>query len=76
MKTYFYERISTAEERELQSYQRQEKALKKYAEENGIKMTMRNTYKDDVSGSTFDRPEWIDLEKLDGGGCTYGRYGG
>lgn len=63
MKTYFYERISTAEERELQSYQRQEKALQKYAEENGLKMTMRNTYKDDVSGSTFNRPEWIDLEE-------------
>ena len=63
METYFYERISTAEERELQSYQRQDKALERYAEENGLKMTVHNTYKDDVSGSTFDRPEWKELEE-------------
>ena len=63
METYFYERISTSEERELQSFQRQDKALKKYAEDNELEMTMRNTYKDDTSGSTFERPEWKLLEK-------------
>ena len=63
METYFYERISTEEERELQSYQRQDKALKKYAEENGLKINNRNTYKDDISGSTFDRTEWKELEE-------------
>lgn len=63
METYFYERISTSEERELQSFQRQTKSLQKYAEEHDLKMTARNTYKDDVSGSTFNRPEWIELEE-------------
>ncbi len=62
METYFYERISTSEERELQSYQRQDKALKKYADENNLKISDRNIYKDDKSGSTFDRPEWKELE--------------
>lgn len=56
-------RISTKEERELQSYQRQEKALIKYAEENNLKMNQRNVYKDDITGSTFNRPEWEELEK-------------
>lgn len=63
METFFYERISTSEERELQSFQRQDKALKKYAEESGLKMSTRNTYKDDTTGSTFDRPEWKELEE-------------
>ena len=63
METYFYMRISTSEERELQSFQRQEKALGKYAEEHDLKISNRNTYKDDKSGSTFDRPEWIELEE-------------
>lgn len=63
METYFYMRISTAEERELQSYQRQDKALRKYADENNIKISNRNIYKDDVTGSTFDRPEWQELEE-------------
>ena len=61
METYFYERISTAEERELQSYQRQDKALRKYAKENNLKISDRNTYKDDVTGSTFNRTEWKEL---------------
>ena len=57
METYFYERISTAEERELQSYQRQDKALRKYAKENNLKISDRNTYKEEVTGSTFNRTE-------------------
>lgn len=63
METYFYERISTAEERELRSYQRQDKALRKYAKENNLKISDRNTYKDDVTGSTFNRTEWKELEE-------------
>lgn len=56
-----YERISTKEERELQRFTRQDKALDRYAEENDIEYFA--TFKDDVSGSTFNRPEWIKLEK-------------
>ena len=63
MTTYYYMRISTKEDRELQSYQRQEKALERYAEEIGVPMTQHNTYKDDVTGSTFERKEWKELEK-------------
>ena len=37
MENYFsYKRISTKEERGLQKYNRQEAALKKYAEDHGI----------------------------------------
>lgn len=63
METYIYMRISTKEERELQSYQRQDKAIKKYLEENNIKVSKRNIYKDDVSGKTFNRPDWTELEE-------------
>lgn len=63
MTTYYYMRISTKEDRELQSYQRQKKALERYAEEIGVSMTQHNTYKDDVTGSTFDRKEWKELEE-------------
>lgn len=60
---YFYERISTKEERELQRYQRQDKALKQYAENNNIEFDSHTIYKDDKSGKDFDRPEWLKLEK-------------
>lgn len=63
METYIYMRISTKEERELQTYQRQDKAIKKYLEENNIKVSKRNFYKDDKTGSTFDREEWQELEE-------------
>lgn len=60
---YFYERISTAEDRDLQSYARQHKALEKYAKENGIPFDNHNVYKDDKSGKTFDgREEWFKIE--------------
>lgn len=62
MTTYYYMRISTREEADKQSFTRQDKALKRYAEENGLKYNDRYIYKDDVTGSTFSRTEWRELE--------------
>ena len=63
MATYFYLRISTKRLfSDRQSFARQEKSLKAYAESNDIKYTVRNVFKDDISGSTFDRAEWLELE--------------
>lgn len=64
MANYFsYKRISTKEERGLQKYNRQEKALKSYAEENGIEYVAE--FQEDESGKNFeDRKEWQKLEKL------------
>ena len=53
MAIYFYMRISTAEERGLQKFNRQESALKKYAETNGILYDEHNVYKEDKSGKNF-----------------------
>ena len=36
MRTYYYLRISTKEEKELQSFTSQDNALKKYAKENKL----------------------------------------
>ena len=56
-----YMRISTEEERGLQKFSRQEKALKKYAEENEIEYNRE--VKEDKSGKNFtDRKEWKKLE--------------
>lgn len=60
--TYFYMRISTKESNDKQSFNRQEKSLKAYAEANNIKYSDRYIYKDDISGSTFNRAEWKELE--------------
>lgn len=60
--TYFYLRISTKESNDKQSFQRQYKSLEAYAKENDLKFTDRYIYKDDVSGSTFERLEWQELE--------------
>ena len=60
--TYFYMRISTKESNDKQSFNRQEKSLKAYAEANNIKYSDRYIYKDDITGSTFDRAEWKELE--------------
>lgn len=64
MSNYFsYKRISTKEERGLQKYNRQEKALKKYAEENKIEYVAE--FAEDESGKSFDnRKEWKRLESL------------
>ena len=56
-------RISTKEERGLQKYTRQEKAIEKYAADNGIEFIYQA--KEDKSGKNFtDRKEWQKLEKL------------
>lgn len=63
MSNYFsYMRISTKESTDKQSFNRQEKSLQAYADSNKIEYTLQ--FKDDCSGSTFKRPEWIKLERL------------
>lgn len=60
---FSYERISTQEERKKQRFNRQDKALEKYAADNGIKYVL--TFREDVSGKNFsDREEWKRLESL------------
>ena len=60
---FSYKRISTKEERSLQKFDRQEKALQKYALENNIEYVYQVL--EDVSGYNFtDRMEWIKLENL------------
>ena len=59
---YSYMRISTKESNDKQSFTRQEKSLKTYAESNNIEYLL--SFKDDKTGSTFDRPSWSKLEKL------------
>ena len=65
---YSYMRISTKEERQKQSYARQEKSLKAYAEQQGIEYLVE--FKDDISGATFKRKNWQRLEKLVRSGDT------
>jgi DNA invertase Pin-like site-specific DNA recombinase len=60
---FCYKRISTKEERGLQKYNRQNAALKRYAEENEIEYVAE--FAEDVSGKDFEhRKEWQRLEKL------------
>lgn len=59
---YSYMRISTKEISDKQSFNRQEKSLQAYAKDKNIEYLLN--FKDDVSGSTFNRPEWLRLEKL------------
>lgn len=61
--TYFYMRISTKENSDKQSFKRQNKALEKYANDNNLKYNARTVFKDDISGSTFDRTDWKELEE-------------
>ena len=70
MSNYFsYKRISTKEERGLQKYNRQEKALQRYAEENNIEYVAE--FQEDESGKSFEnRKEWQRLEKLIQSGDT------
>lgn len=57
--TYFsYSRISTDEDH--QKFNRQEKALAKYAEDHKIKYFRE--FKDEKTGATFDRPEFKELD--------------
>ena len=59
---YSYMRISTKESNDKQSFNRQEKSLKVYAKDNNIEYLI--DFKDDITGSTFDRPSWNKLEKI------------
>lgn len=59
---YSYSRISTKEENDKQSFNRQLKAFETYAKENKIEFTLN--FKDDKSGSSFDRAEFKKLEKI------------
>jgi len=60
---FSYKRISTKEERALQKFDRQERALQRYATENHIEYVYQA--QEDVSGKNFtDRKEWNKLEKL------------
>jgi DNA invertase Pin-like site-specific DNA recombinase len=60
MNYFSYARISTKEKEDKQSFARQEQAFQRYEKENEIEF-LRN-FKDDCSGSTFDRHEWKQLE--------------
>ena len=62
-RTFAYMRISTKEERGKQKFARQENSIKKWCEENNIKITEKRIYKDDASGKNFDRTEWKELEE-------------
>lgn len=62
--TYFYMRISTKEVSDKQSFQRQNKALEKYAQINNLKYNSRTVFKDDISGATFNRDDWKALESI------------
>lgn len=59
---YSYMRISTKESTDKQSFNRQEKSLQSYAEKNKIEYTLN--FKDDCTGSTFDRQNWRRLERI------------
>ena len=63
MNYFSYERISTKEERGLQKFNRQDKAIEKYAADNNIEFVYQA--KEDESGKSFDnRKEWNKLERL------------
>ncbi len=55
-------RISTKESNDKQSFQRQLKAMETYAKANNLLFNDRRIFKDDITGSTFDRPDWKELE--------------
>ena len=60
-KVVAYLRISTAEERGLQKFTRQEQAIARWCKENGIDIPERRIYKDDASGKSFNRVAWKEL---------------
>lgn len=63
MNYFSYMRISTQLERKRQRFDRQENALKKFTEKNGIEFTI--SFKEDKSGKNFtDRKEWNKLESI------------
>ncbi len=61
--TYSYMRISTKEERQKQTFNRQKSALIKYAADHGIEYLIE--FREDESGKDFvHRKEWNKLERL------------
>ena len=64
MATYFYQRISTKESADKQSFQRQDKSLKAYAKNNNLLYNTRTVFSDDITGATFERPDWKALEGI------------
>ena len=65
---YAYMRISTKLEREKQTFNRQETALKKFETDNNIEFVL--SFKDDASGKDFNRPQWKKLESIITSGDT------
>ncbi len=60
---YSYMRISTAEERHLQKFTRQENALQRYANEKNFEYTL--VFREDASGKSFaNRKQWNTLESI------------
>lgn len=61
--TYSYMRISTKEERQKQTFNRQKSSLSKYAADHGIEYLIE--FREDESGKDFiHRKEWNKLERL------------
>ena len=61
-RTYYYMRISTAEERGKQKFTRQEKSIQDYCKNQNIEYDEHDVFRDDCSGKTFDRPSWKSLK--------------
>lgn len=69
MNYFSYARISTKEERGLQKFSRQDKAIEKYATDNNIEFVYQ--VREDQSGKNFkNRKEWNKLERLVQSGDT------
>lgn len=65
---YAYMRISTAKERKLQKFNRQEAIITRYSKENNI--TILLYFKDDCSGKDLERPDWQKLMQIVKAGDT------
>lgn len=59
---FAYMRISTKAKDDKQSFNRQEKSILKYAKENNLEI--HSIFKDDKTGSTFDRKEFKKLDSI------------
>lgn len=57
---FAYMRVSTEEQKKKQGTERQDIAIKEYAENHGI--TIDRTYEDTASGRNFDRPQYQALK--------------
>lgn len=60
---FSYARISTQEERKMQTFARQDSALERYAKEHNVEYTMQ--FREDTSGKSFEaRKQWQALESI------------